>query len=218
MPVQSVPSGPSSGDERDRIVEAAFKCLAEPHKGPVHVSAILARAEVSSRAFYRHFESKDDLFLAMLWQVTERLATELDEIAAPDAPGDPTPLGRLRAWLDRMFTLASDTDLHRYLAVVDCDEMRSAKGYRDAREQSRARRESSLVDILTMGQRDGSFSLTEPESDSIAIAALVSRELTSARIYDPAQIPVARARVERFALRALGVVAATTEGSDTTAQ
>ncbi|WP_395310350.1 TetR/AcrR family transcriptional regulator [Mycobacterium sp. AMU20-3851] len=216
--MQSVPSGQPSGDERDRIVESTFDCLFEPHQGPVHVSAILARAEVSSRAFYRHFESKDDLFLAMLGQVTELLAVALDEIAAPDAPGDPDPLSRLRAWLDRMFTLASSTELHRYLAVVDCDEMRSAKGYREAREQSRVRRESSLVAILAMGLADGSFPLTEPESDAIAIAALVSRELTSARIYDPAQVPVARDRVERFALRALGVVAANTVNSDTTAQ
>ena len=53
---------------------------------------------------------------------------------------------------------------------------------------------------------DGSFPLAEPESDAIAIAALVSRELTSARIFDPAQIPASRARVESFTLRALGVV------------
>lgn len=193
----------SSDEERDRIVEVTFDCLSEPHDGPVHVSVILARAEVSSRTFYRHFQSKDDLFLAMLEQVTERLAVLLDEIAG--AP-DPDPLIQLRAWLDQMFTLASDTDLHRYLAVVDCDEMRSAKGYREARELSRARREASLATILRSGHADGSFPLTEPESDAIAIAALVSRELTSARIFDPAQIPLSRARVEGFTLRALGVV------------
>jgi methyl coenzyme M reductase gamma subunit len=48
--------------------------------------------------------------------------------------------------------------------------------------------------------------LAEPDSDAVAIAALVSRELTSARIFDPAQISVSRARVEGFTLRALGVV------------
>lgn len=192
----------SSDEERDRIVEATFDCLSEPHQGPVHVSAILARAEVSSRAFYRHFQSKDDLFLAMLEQVTERLAVLLDEIAT--APG-PDPLQRLRSWIELMFTLASDTGLHRYLAVLDCDEMRAAKGYREARERSRARREASLATILRRGHADGSFPLTVPESDAIAIAALVSRELTSARIFDPAQIPLSRARVEGFALRALGV-------------
>lgn len=192
----------SGADERGRIVEATFDCLSEPHDGPVHVAAILARAEVSSRAFYRHFQSKDDLFVAMLDEVTQRLADRLDEIADAEKPD---PLGQLRAWLDRMFTLATDTDLHRYLAVVDCDEMRSAKGYREARELSRARRESSLAAILASGQADGSFPSTEPETDAVAIAALVSRELTSGRIYDPAQIPLARARVEGFTLRALGV-------------
>jgi AcrR family transcriptional regulator len=201
--VQSAPSAGSSAEERDRIVEATFDCLSEPHEGPVHVSAILARAEVSSRAFYRHFQSKDELFLAMLEQVTERLAVLLDEIAGAASPD---PVGKLRAWLDQMFTLASDTDLHRYLAVLDCDEMRSAKGYREARELSRARREGSLATILRTGRAEGAFPLAEPDSDAIAIAALVSRELTSARIFDPAQIPVSRARVEGFTLRALGVV------------
>lgn len=169
----------------------------------MHVSAILARAAVSSRAFYRHFQSKDDLFLAMLDQVTERLAVSLDEVADA-ATAD--PVGRLRDWLDQMFTLASDTDLHRYLAVLDCDEMRSAKGYREARELSRTRRETSLATILRAGRADGSFPLAEPESDAIAIAALVSRELTSARVFDPVQLPLSRARVQGFALRALGVV------------
>jgi AcrR family transcriptional regulator len=197
-----VPATGSSADERDRIVEATFQCLAEPHEGPVHVSAILSHAEVSSRAFYRHFQSKDDLFLAMLEQVTERLAVALDKIAVS---GSPDPLDQLRAWLDRMFTLASDTDLHRYLAVLDSDEMRSAKGYREARELSRSRRESSLATILRAGRAEGAFPLAEPETDAIAIAALVSRELTSARIFDPAQIPLSRARVEWFTLRALGV-------------
>ena len=188
----------------------------------MHVSAILARAEVSSRAFYRNFESKDDLFLAMLEVGTEQLAVELDKTAAPTVDGPADPLHRLRAWLDHVFILASDA-MHPYLSVVDCDEMRSAKGYREARERSRTRRESSLAAILELGRIDGSFPLAEPELDAMAIAALVSREVTSSRIYDPAQIPVARARVERFALRALGVVPVdivpvNTANSDTTAQ
>lgn len=198
-----MPSDDPGADERDSIVEATFACLAEPHDGPIPVSAILARAGVSSRAFYRHYQSKDELFLAMLHQVTERLAARLDDIAGNNG-ADPT--GQLRTWLDQMFTLATDTSLHRYLAVLDCDEMRSAKGYREARELSRARREASLTGILAAGQADGSFPLADPESDAIAIAALVSRELTSARIFDPAQIPASRARVESFTLRALGVV------------
>ncbi len=53
-------------DDRGCIVDAAYGCLSEPHSGPIPVAAILQRAGVSTRAFYRHFESKDELFLAML--------------------------------------------------------------------------------------------------------------------------------------------------------
>ena len=51
-----------------RIIEAAYRCLSEPHCGPIRMSVILRTAGVSSRAFYRHFGSKDDLFLALLRQ------------------------------------------------------------------------------------------------------------------------------------------------------
>ena len=96
-------SNDPGGAERGSIVEATFACLAEPHDGPIPVAAILSRAGVSSRAFYRHFQSKDELFLAMLDDVTERLAVLLDAIAAGAGIA---PLDRLRAWLDQMFTLA----------------------------------------------------------------------------------------------------------------
>ena len=53
-------------DDRQGIIDAAYGCLSEPHSGPISVAAILERAGLSTRAFYRHFASKDELFLAML--------------------------------------------------------------------------------------------------------------------------------------------------------
>ena len=69
-------------DDRECIIEAAYMCLSEPHSGPIPVAAILQRARVSTRAFYRHFESKDELFLAMLRAETDALAARLDRICA----------------------------------------------------------------------------------------------------------------------------------------
>ena len=46
------------------------------------IAAVLARAGLSTRAFYRHFESKDELFLAMLEQESSSLVKRLDDIAA----------------------------------------------------------------------------------------------------------------------------------------
>ena len=48
---------------------------------------------MSTRAFYRHFESKDELFLAMLRQEADALAGRLDRIA-DEAPADPVSSSR----------------------------------------------------------------------------------------------------------------------------
>ena len=64
-----------------------------------------------------------------------------------------------------------------HLMVIDSDEVRAAKGYREARERTHADRERSLVEILRRGRDDGSFPLADPEHDAIAISAVVSREM-----------------------------------------
>lgn len=190
----------SLDEERGRIIDATYECLLEPHEGPVPVAAILARAGVSSRAFYRHFESKDELFLAMLQNLTAALSGWLDDIAR--GPG--TPAEQLRAWIGQMFALATEPLVSSYLAVMESDEMRSAKGYPYVRELARTDRERSLAEILRRGVQDGSFPLAEPEVDAVAINALVSRQLTVPVPVDPASVDIAERRVLGFAMRALG--------------
>jgi AcrR family transcriptional regulator len=188
-------------DDRDYIIDAAYGCLSEPHSGPIPVAAILERAGVSTRAFYRHFESKDELFLAMLRHESDALAGRLARIA-DEAPGDPTE--QLRAWISQMFGLAHDPRLRMHVIVLDSDEVRAAKGYREAREHVRADRERSLVEILRRGHRDGSFPLADPQHDAIAIGAVVTREMTTPPTGDVRDVQGALDRVLDFSLRALG--------------
>ena len=165
----------AGNDDRGCIIEAAYSCLSEPHSGPIPVAAILQRAGVSTRAFYRHFESKDELFLAMLRKESDALAARLDRIAdeAARAPAD-----QLKAWIGEMFGLIYDAQVRMHLTVIDSDEVRAAKGYRETREQAHADRERSLVEILRRGRDDGSFPLADPDRDAIAISAVVSRMMT----------------------------------------
>jgi AcrR family transcriptional regulator len=185
-------------DDRGCILDAAYTCLSEPHSGPIPVAAILQRAGVSTRAFYRHFESKDELFLAMLREESDALAGRLDRIAdeAPDRPID-----QLKAWIAEMFGLVYDARVRMHLTVIDSDEVRAAKGYRETRERAHADRERSLVEILRRGRDDGSFPLADPERDAIAISAVVSREMSQP---PEGGMECAQARVLDFALRALG--------------
>jgi AcrR family transcriptional regulator len=191
----------TNADERREIIDAAYGCLSEPHSGPIPVAAILARAGLSTRAFYRHFASKDELFLAMLRQEADALTGRLNSIA-DDAPGD--PVRQLSAWIEMMFDLALDTELRTHFTVIDSDEVRAAKGYRETRERLHADRERSLVRVLERGREDGSFPLTKPQYDAVAISAIVSRELMTSGPGDEEDLQRARARVLDFALRALG--------------
>jgi AcrR family transcriptional regulator len=198
------PESPDTDDRQD-IIDAAYGCLSEPHSGPIPVAAILDRAGLSTRAFYRHFASKDELFLAMLRQEAEALAGRLDRVA-DDVSGD--PVSQLTAWVEMMFALAHDPELRTHLTVIDSDEVRAAKGYREMRERLHADRERSLVRILERGRADGSFPLTQPQTDAAAISAIVSRELTISGAGSDDELRQSRERVLDFALRALGAVRA----------
>jgi AcrR family transcriptional regulator len=190
-----------TGDDRGCIIEAAYGCLSEPHSGPIPIAAILHRAGVSTRAFYRHFESKDELFLAMLRQESDSLAKRLDQIVE-QAPG--SPIDQLKAWIAQMFGWVHDVETRIHLTVIDSDEVRAAKGYRELRERLHADRERSLVEILRRGRDDGSFPLANPERDAVAISAVVSRVMTGMSPDDVRQLDRSLARVLDFALRALG--------------
>ena len=146
-------------DDRQGIIDAAYGCLYEPHSGPIPVAAILGRAGLSTRAFYRHFSSKDELFLAMLRQEGEALAGRLDRIVDEVSGG---PVEQLTAWIETMYVLARDPDLRMHLTVIDSDEVRAATGYREARERLHADRERSLERVLQNGRDDGSFPLAQP--------------------------------------------------------
>jgi len=193
---------PESGNDDDRgcIIDAAYSCLAEPHSGPIPVAAILQRAGVSTRAFYRHFESKDELFLALLRQESDALADRLDRIV--DETGD--PVGQLKAWISGMFGWMHDEEMRMHLTVIDSDEVRAAKGYRETRERAHADRERSLVEILRRGRDDGSFPLADPEHDAIAISAVISREMVNQSPGDVQRLQRSIDWVLEFSLRALG--------------
>ena len=202
------PETAANGDDRGSIIEAAYTCLSEPHSGAIPVAAILQRAGVSTRAFYRHFESKDELFLAMLRDETDALAERLDRICA-DSPG--SPVDQLKAWISGMFGLIHDDRTRMHFTVIDSDEVRAAKGYRETREQAHTDRERSLVAILRRGRDDGTFPLADAEKDAMAISAVISRVMNTQHFEDEEGLQEAQNRILDFALRALGGVGSAVE-------
>jgi AcrR family transcriptional regulator len=79
------PSAVSQASERTKIMEAAYRILAENEGAAISIAGVLSAAELSTRAFYRHFDSKDGLLLAMFRQDADRVLAELQTAAATAA-------------------------------------------------------------------------------------------------------------------------------------
>ena len=65
---------------RNALLEAASKILREEGVRSFNVAQVLDRAQLSTRAFYRHFDSKDDLVSAVFLEMArvETQATETE--------------------------------------------------------------------------------------------------------------------------------------------
>jgi AcrR family transcriptional regulator len=81
----------SRENTRARLMDAAFEVFAEEGLDGASVEAICERAGFTRGAFYSNFESKDELFLALVSTVSEQklqaVSARVDEITA----GDQTP-------------------------------------------------------------------------------------------------------------------------------
>lgn len=95
--VEARPASRRREQTRARLLDAAHEVFAEVGMDAASVEMICERAGFSRGAFYSNFESKDELFLALITQLAE---AKLEEVAgrvrdlAPDGMADPSALVR----------------------------------------------------------------------------------------------------------------------------
>jgi TetR/AcrR family transcriptional regulator, transcriptional repressor of aconitase len=84
---------------RDQITAAALSCFAEKGFQRTSMADIIAASGLSAGAIYLHFESKQQIALAVGRQVLGRRLGDLDELSGGDLPD---PISMLRVILGRM--------------------------------------------------------------------------------------------------------------------
>lgn len=199
---QSASRGREQAAERACIIDAAYRVLAASDGASVPVGDILAEAGLSTRAFYRHFGSKDDLVLAMFRRDTDRVMAELQSaIASAPTPGD-----ALRRFVDGTLRLAADRRRRQRVLVMTSEQAMRARGYAAERARSQAAQEAVVALVLEQGRDSGAFPWSnDPGADARAICALV-RQAFDEQIAGAANVSAQESadRVVDFALRALG--------------
>ena len=189
-------------DELRLLFDAALVVMQRNGYADVAVADILAEAGLSTRSFYRHFESKDQLLCALYRHEAEAVADRLTAKVHAAA----TPLAALDSWIEEIMSLSFHRRKAARVAVLGSPGAMRAEGYADESRHANKLLTAPLADLLTAGRRDGTFPLADPAAD----APLIQSAVWSAAGLNPLReqaLPRAQAfeAVRSFCWRALGV-------------
>lgn len=186
--------------EARSLIEAALAVLRRHGAAGLTVAEVLAEAGLSTRAFYRHFASKDELLVALFDADNEVVRGRVD--AAIDAA--PDPRAALVAWIDQQLALAYAPRRSRRTQVLWAEGRRLQLEFPAEFERIFAAVLAPLDRLLAAGRANGAFPTTDPARDARSIHA-VTWDLVEARLAgDPTDLASARAQILRFCLPALG--------------
>jgi AcrR family transcriptional regulator len=188
--------------ERNHLFKAAYAVMSRNGYANAHVTDILNEAKLSTRAFYRHFASKDELLEAMFQQNVDRTCAHLDEQLAK--AGNPT--AQLLAWIDEMLEMGYDARKGRMARMFASTTIISSLA--DAGHEATAMLYRPLHQVLVEGAAAGDFPRCDPDNDARSIHALVWRVFNDA-MHGRATLDRAgaRAHILRFVFPALGLPA-----------
>jgi AcrR family transcriptional regulator len=164
-------------DERDRILVATLEVLRRNDGEEATLADILQEAGLSTRAFYRHFESKEDVIRALYQRDAESFGAHLRRrVEAAADPGE-----GLTVWVYEMLGLAYDRRrAERVAALSSPMVLRVVAGTR-AQQLGTDLLVMPLRAVLEDGLEKGWFAEARPELDVRTIRAITWEALGWAR-------------------------------------
>jgi AcrR family transcriptional regulator len=202
---RSLTAARSRAEERvQRFLDAAFALIDEKGSTDFTIQEVIDRSQQSLRAFYQHFDGKDELFLALFEETVGEAAEDIR--AAVDA--ESKPLERLRAfvvslhaWCDP-FERQRTRGSHNRLPIMDF-MLRLAADHPDRVTAAVAPVSSLLLQLLDEAVAAGAIDV----ADTRHTAALIQQTVYSSWMGDRlVHNPRARATAEEtweFCLRGL---------------
>jgi AcrR family transcriptional regulator len=194
-------------DVRCAILDAASRSIDDQGVRGLSVAAVLERAQLSTRAFYRHFESKDQLVAAVFLEIargeTQRLRRKMANAQCP--------VEAVAAWIDGRLDVAFDENTEFKLRRMSLEVESNAFSLSERASPAYNAILEPLIEQLERGLELGAFADIVPATAAKSIDGVVwagsQRQLATHR-WDRAEV---RERALRFCLRGLGVAPETIE-------
>jgi AcrR family transcriptional regulator len=190
-----------AADELRILLDAALAVMQRNGYADAAVADVLKEADLSTRSFYRHFESKDELLCAVYRRESEAAVARLNsKVAAAD-----TPRASLEAWIDEILSFGHHRAKAARVAVLGSPAAMRAEGYTQEARRAAKLLIAPLEELLSEGVADGSFPLADPAADAPFIQAVVWTVAGLSQTRDKA-VPRDKAarQVRSFCERALG--------------
>lgn len=186
---------------RAEILTASARIIRAEGVAALSVSAVLERTKLGTRAFYRHFDSKDQLLAAVLLDMAKR---EVRRLRVPMEQA-PDPVRAVMAWIDGRLDLAFDERIRLDLRRVSLEAQTQmfatpelvAPAYREILRP--------LIEYLSRGMVLGLFDGIDPGIEGRSLHGVVWANVQSHWAMGDGDLTELRSRVQRFCLRGLGV-------------
>jgi len=186
---------------RRSIVGAASETLREQGVRGLSIAAVLDHAELSTRAFYRHFESKDQLVAAVFLELarvekrrlTRRMAKAVNAVDA------------VARWIDGRLDLAFDESIKSDLRRLSMEAQSQMFASPELIQPAYAEMLKPLIEQLHHGLTCGVFHDIDPVTEAESIQGVVWAGTERQWATGDCERAEVRERVVRFCLRGLGV-------------
>jgi len=183
------------------ILSAAAELVRTEGVQALSIAQLLNRTQLGTRAFYRHFDSKDHLVAAVFLEMARA-----EELRLAQRMSKTEPVRAVATWIDGRLDLAFNQRIRSDLRQMSLEAQTQmfaapelvAPAYREILRP--------LIEQLTRGRDLGLFGDIDPEGEALSIHGVVwanvERHWATAQ-RKPSEI---RERVLRFCLQGLGVV------------
>ena len=152
-------------EERLRLLRAGAEEMRDRGSIEPRVFDIVKRAGLSNKAFYRHFDSRDDLILAIL-----ELGMQVRLAALEQAMSNAgTAVDRVRGWVSTICAQAVDAEVAALVRPLLVYQAWILQRFHDVFVESIARLKRPLRAALEAGEKSGELPECDPQADTEAI-------------------------------------------------
>lgn len=186
---------------RREILAAASKTLRAEGVRGLSIAAVLEGAAVGTRAFYRHFGSKDELVAALFLDMARVEERRLRRRMA----SAPNEIGAVTAWIDGRLDLAFDRNIKSDLRRASMEAQSQMFASPNLVQPAYERLLKPLSEALQRGLQRGVFHHIDPVTDAQAIHAVVWAGIERQWSTGDCDRDAVRQRAVHFCLGGLGV-------------